>query len=124
MAAESVSDEEISEAEEKLNVEFDPSYREFLRKYGGALVGPYPIIGLRHAEPMDDALWSVVDVTDYYRREGWNGANDWYIISTDHADNPVGIDADGVVYKSDHDFGVIEKVSDSFEGYLVLCLDS
>lgn len=124
MKSESVSEEEILDAEGKLNVKLDPGYRDFVRRYGGAMVGPYPIIGLRHAEPMDSERWSVVDVTDYYRREGWNGVDDWCIISVDHADNPIGLNSEGAVYKSDHDFGVIEKIADSFEEFLTMCLDS
>jgi hypothetical protein len=124
MKAEPVSEDEISKAEKKLGVVFVKDYRDFVKKYGGAVVGPYPIIGLRHADPMDDAFWSVVEVTDYYRREGWRGVDDWYVISMDHADNPIGLDSEGVVCKSDHDLGVVEKVSNSFEEYLLSCLDS
>lgn len=124
MKADTVEEKEISAAEEKLGFDFDPDYRDFVKRYGGAVVGPFPIFGLRHAEPMDDTQWSVIDVTEHYQQEGWRGVDDWYIVSVDHADNPVGLDSDGIVYKSDHDFGVVEKMADSFEEYILGCLNS
>lgn len=124
MKASSVDENEISDAEQKLGIVFDSDYQEFIQRYGGAIVGPYPVLGLRHAEPMDVSQWSVIDVTENYRNEGWCGVEDWYIVSIDHADNPIGIDGKGDVYRSDHDFGVIEKIADSFEDYILSCLNA
>ena len=118
-----VPENEIFDAEKRLNVKFDADYFSFLRRYGGAIVGPYPIFGLRKVMPMDHALWSIVKVTNHYRNEGRLGVDDWYIVSVDHSDNPIGINIDGVVYKSNHDFGVTEIVNNTFEEYLTRCLD-
>ena len=82
------------------------------------MVGPCPILGLRAAEVMDEAESSVVDVTLTYRNEGWPGCDEWYVVSVDHAGNPVGVARDGSVWLSDHDAGETARVADSFEGYL------
>ena len=73
MKAESVSEEEINSIEASLAVRVDPDYKEFVLKCGGAIVGPFPIYGLRQADPMDGELWSVSTVTMHYRNEGWPG---------------------------------------------------
>ncbi len=57
--------------------------------FGGAMVGPYPIFGLRPVEVMGDNHWSVVDVTRRYRIDGVAGTEDWVVFSEDHAGNPV-----------------------------------
>lgn len=122
MKAESVSEEEISSIEASLGVRFDSDYKQFVLKYGGAIVGPFPIFGLRQADPMDDELWSVSTVTMHYRNEGWPGTQDWYVISSDHSDNPVGITPEGKVISYDHDYGEVVDVAESFEEYLTKCL--
>lgn len=122
LRAEPVPNEEIDAAGQALGVQFDPDYREFVRRYGGAIVGPYPIYGLRQAEPMDDSLWSVMVVTMHYRTEGWPGTDEWYIVSTDHAGNPIGMDREGVVRTYDHDARGVFKLADNFENYLLECL--
>lgn len=122
MKAESVSEEEMNSIEASLGVRFDSDYKQFVLKYGGAIVSPFPIYGLRQAEPMDDELWSVSIVTMHYRNEGWPGTQDWYVISSDHADNPVGITPEGKVVSYDHDYGEMVDVAESFETYLIKCL--
>ena len=122
MKAESVDEKEISNAESRLGFTFDSDYKDFVRKYGGAIVGAYPIFGLRHAEPMDDYQWSVIDVTKSYKDEEWEGVDDWYIVSADHAGNPIGLTKEGSVYRLDHDIGIVEKMADSFEEYILSCL--
>lgn len=122
MKAGSVPAEELLKAERDLGVKFSQDYKEFVEKYGGAIVGPYPIYGVRHAEPMDDFLWSVVDVTLRYRNEGWPETESLYVISSDHSDNPVGITEDGHVITYDHDLGKKMVLADSFEDYLLQCL--
>lgn len=123
MRSEPVPESEIIEAENKLGVRFDSDYKEFIQKYGGAIVGPFPVYGLRRADPMDDELWSVIEVTMRYRNEGWPDTENLYIISTDHADNPVGITEDSRVISYDHDFGETIEVAESFEAYLIQSLE-
>lgn len=122
MKADPVSIEELLNAEKKLDVEFCEDYKKFVEKYGGAIVGAYPIYGVRHAEPMDDFLWSVVDVTLHYRNEGWPEAEHLYVVSSDHSDNPIGITSNGHVITYDHDIGESVILADSFEGYLLKCM--
>ncbi len=123
MKANSIHESEIQNAEKILGASFNEDYRKFIKKYGGAILGAHPIYGLKHASPMDRHLWSVVDVTEKYRKDNWYGIEDWYIISTDHSDNPIGINKHGEVYISDHDFGVVDKIAESFEEYILKCLD-
>lgn len=112
-----VRPEEIDDASAALQVSFPEDYREFLLRHGGAIVGRYPVFGLRPTEPMGNE-WSVVEVNQRYRTDRWPGVDDWLIVSVDHAGNPMGIDADGRVWVSDHDFGGISPIADNFEHFL------
>ena len=86
---------EINQAEQELGVAFDPDYVCFLKEYGGAMIGPEPLLGLSQADVMGSDLWSVVEVTQRFRTDGWGGVDDWYIVSVDGAGNPVGVAPDG-----------------------------
>lgn len=112
-----VPQKEIDAASAALHVTFPDDYREFLLRHGGAIVGPYPVFGLRPVEPMGNE-WSVLEVNQRYRTERWPGVDDWLIVSVDHAGNPMGIGTDGRVWVSDHDFGDISRIADSFEHFL------
>jgi len=117
------SDEEIEEAAEQIGVQFSSDYIEFLRMYGGAIVGPYPVFGVRRVEIMDVDLWSVVAVTRHFRSQQVPGCDGWAVISEDHASNPVGLDRDGAIWIYDHDFGGITPLARDFEEYVrVWCL--
>lgn len=117
-----VSPEEIELAQIALGVRFSEDYREFLEKFGGGIVGPYPIFGLRRSEPMDEHLWSVVDVTKHFRGQSWPGSDGWYVISMDHAGNPMGEEDSGRVLSYDHDAGEMVEIAPNFEAYLLSCL--
>jgi hypothetical protein len=108
---------EIDAAAEALGVRFPDSYRDFLLRYGGAIVGPYPIYGLRPVETMG-AWWSVKTVTEDFRSQGVNALLNWVIFSGDHAGNPIGFDAQGEVWIYDHDFGGVTALHPDFESYL------
>ena len=97
---------EIDAASQLLGVPFVEDYREFLLRYGGAIVGPYPVYGLRPVELMEDCRWSVVDVTQQFRCSDCGGVDRWLVFSEDHSGNPIGFDIDGQVWIHDHDFGV------------------
>jgi cell wall assembly regulator SMI1 len=112
----------IQAAEEELRVAFVDDYRQFLSRYGGALVGPYPVYGLARADPMDVRLWSVVGVTEHFRKQAWPGADSSYVISMDHAGNPICIDGTGKVVSFDHDAGEMVDVARDFDSYLQHCL--
>lgn len=119
MVAESRPDvDEIARAASELGVPFTDGYIEFVREFGGAMVGPYPIFGLRPVSVMGKRRWSVVELTNLYRQRSVPGTDDWVVFSEDHAGNPVGFDANGTVWTHDHDFGGITKLCDSFEQYV------
>jgi hypothetical protein len=122
-AIEQPTEHEISQAERQVGVPFSDAYRQFLSRYGGGVVGPHPIYGLRKAEVMDERRWSVVDVTNNHRSKGTPGTDQWAVISNDHGGNPVGMDRDGKIWIHDHDFGGISPLADSFEDYIrKICL--
>ena len=112
----------IDDAEKALGVPFADDYRLFLGRYGGALVGPYPIYGLTRAEPMDVRLWSVVSVTEHFRKQQWPGVDSSYVVSMDLAGNPIFMDASGKVVSFDHDAGREFAVADDFSAYVKQCL--
>jgi hypothetical protein len=119
MRADEVPDvAEIDAASEELGIPFSDDYREFLLRYGGAMIGPYPIFGLRAVDVMDDSRWSVVDVTRELRSSGLDGVKRWLVFSEDHSGNPIGMDGDGKVWIYDHNFGGVSELSSSFESYI------
>jgi hypothetical protein len=90
----------------------------FIHRYGGAIVGPYRVFGLRNSEPMGNGEDSFLKVTKAFRQKGWPGVEKWAVISMDRGGNPIGLDADGKVWISDHDFGGVQVIAKSFEEYL------
>jgi hypothetical protein len=118
MKAGPVDAAEIDAASQELAMPFPSDYRDFLCRYGGAMAGPYPIFGVRRAAAMAQAEGSVVEITRSFKEKRWPGIEGWAIFSMDHAGNPIGLDKEGRVWISDHDFGVVEAICDSFEDYL------
>lgn len=119
MRAEDVpTEDEVNAASQEIGIPFPEDYREFLLRYGGATVGPYPVFGLRPTDVMDDDRWSVLDVTSEVRSSGLDGVSNWIVFSEDHAGNPIGMDADGKVWIFDHDFGGVTELAESFEEYV------
>lgn len=116
LRAEGVSVEEIQTASRSIGLPFPESYRDFLARYGAAIVGPYPIYGLREVEPMGD-VGSVVDVNFDVRQE-WPHLVGWLIISNDLAGNPIGLQSDGSVWLADHEFGENVLQAKEFEDFL------
>lgn len=118
LKAEAVEPAEVTAAEREIGIGLPKDYKEFICRYGGAIVGAYPIYGLRRAEPMGDDKSSFLEVTKSFRLDHWPGTDKWVIISIDHAGNPVGLDADGKVWISDHDARAIQLLAPNFEAYL------
>lgn len=119
----SVPHSEIDQAEKLIGVKFDPDYRWFVGKYGAAMVGSLPVLGLRRAEVMGDDLYSVVEVTLRFRSDGWEPTREWVVISVDAAGNPIGIADDGRVWLADHNSGRVEPIAENFQAYLLRLLD-
>jgi len=113
------SEADITSAQRRLNCQFVREYVEFLRLFGCGVVGPDPIYGLGadHVAAMaeDD---DVVTQTERFRAHRWPGVANWYIISMDGRGNPIGLDADGRVWLSDHDAHAVVPVADDFETFL------
>lgn len=109
------SEEEISRIEQLIGVPFPDDYKQFILLYGGAMVGAYPVFGLRPVEVMGNNHWSILDVTEHYRANGTPGTNQWAIFSEDHSGNPIGMDKDGVIWTYDHDFGGTVCLANDFE---------
>jgi hypothetical protein len=118
LRADAPSEAEIARAEQAIGVPFPDDYREFLLRYGGAMVGPYPIFGLRPVGVMGVSHWSVVEVTRHHRSDGVPGVDGWVVISEDQAGNPIGVDREGAIWIHDHDFGGIAPLAGAFEDYL------
>src|SRR5882762_9660815 len=102
--------EELCAAEAELGIPLTEDYREFVLRYGGAMVGAYPVFGLRRALPMGKDDGSFVNVTRPYRRQRWPGVDMWAVISTDHAGNPIGLDEHGKIWVCDHDARAVQEI--------------
>jgi len=118
LKAEPVDAAEIAAAEAELGVPLSRDYKEFIARYGGGIVGPFPIFGLRKAAPMAKNEGSFVEVTKTFRRQGWPDVKKWAVISVDHAGNPIGLDGVGKVWVSDHEARAVQVIADNFETYL------
>ena len=123
MAAQDLPDEdEVESASRELGVDFPDDYRELVLRFGGIMIGPYPIFGLRPVATMGDQRWSIVNITKEVR-EIIPIVSDWCVFSEDHAGNPIGFDGSGRVWIYDHDFEKTEPIATDFESYLrVQCL--
>ncbi len=116
-----VPTDELDLAASELGVVFDRDYREFVSRYGGAIVGGDAVFGLRVAEAM--GKFTVTSATKHFRKQRWPGTERLYVISIDGAGNPVGIDADGRVVASYHDGGDLTVIARGFEEYVQRLLD-
>lgn len=112
------TNDEVDSASQQVGIPFSEDYRQFLLRYGGAIVGPYPVFGLRGSDVMEEERWSVIDVTNEVRQSGIDGVSEWVIFSEDHSGNPIGMDANGKVLIFDHDFGGVAELASEFEGYI------
>lgn len=109
---------EVRAAEQNAGITFDASYKDFVSRYGGAMVGALPVFGTRRADPMGESLWSVDEVTRNFREDGWPGAGEIYVISVDQAGNPIGVNEAGAVVSFDHDTGEMFLVAASFDDFI------
>lgn len=117
-----VSPAELDRAEASVGMKLDATYREFVERYGGGLIGSLPILGLRVEEAMGPGEL-VTEMTARFRADGWHPTQAWVVISVDLAGNPIGLDANGEVWLSDHDAGEVVKLATTFEDFVVHLLD-
>ena len=110
------SQKEITDAEVKLDIKFDPDYTYFQLNYGGSMIKAKEIYGLHNSELMGNE--TIIELTKTYR-ENVDGEKGWLIIGTDYAGNFIGIDKNGTVLCYDHDFGGLNILAISFEEYII-----
>lgn len=76
-AAGGASDLEIEAAETRLGLVFPQQYRDFLRRYGAALLPGVEIFGLVEPARNDPPLWNDIrEVTELLRSQGQAGSED------------------------------------------------
>ncbi len=114
---------EVTAASKSIGLGILDDYAAFLTRYGSAIVGPYPIFGLRPVEPMGND-WSVVEMTRRFRADRWPGTEQWIVFSRDLGGNPIGLSQEGEAWVSDHEQGGITRVASSFEAFLLQALAS
>ena len=117
-ARDGVGQDELDETAARLGVTLPDDYREFVARFGGGHAGSLPVAGLRRWQYADDQEWSVVDLTERVRAEGWPGTAEWAVISGDGFGNPVGLDSAGRVWLSDHDSRECVCLEARFEDWL------
>jgi len=116
------SEDKVSEIEAFAGFPLPSDYKAFIERYGGAIVGPYSVFGFGASDAMADDESSVIQVTERFRSQRWPGTQEDIVISMDHAGNPITLDRCGHIHRFDHDSGVSENISDSFEGFIKWCL--
>jgi len=99
-------------------------YITFVKRYGGAIVGPYSVFGIGASDAMGKDDSSVTRVTDRFRAQRWPGTESTLVISMDHAGNPITMNAAGHVHLFDHDCGDTHRLGDSFEDFIHWCLQA
>lgn len=117
-AAGPVPQAEIDTLETQVGFPLPADYKEFVARYGGAVVGPFSIFGLRHVPTMASTESSALEVTQRFRDYGWKETSRWLIVSIDLCGNPVGLDAKGRIWRLDHDLRSTRMLAESFEEYL------
>ena len=114
--------DEIGKIESYAGFALPVDYRDFVTRFGGAVVGPYSVFGVGAAKAMGSGEDSVIRVTERFRSQRWPGCEQSLVVSMDHAGNPVTLDAHGCLRLHDHDDGRAEQVGTSFEDFLLRCL--
>jgi cell wall assembly regulator SMI1 len=108
------TDEQISNAEDKLGVKFSDDYIEFIKLFGGAYAG-IEIRAFDNAACMGKE--SVVDFT-LALRTSHPEVQDTYVISDDGSGNPIMMNQHGEVIIYYHDSGESETLALSLGEYI------
>jgi SMI1 / KNR4 family (SUKH-1) len=110
--------EEIDRAISDLGVARDSDYAEFVRRFGCAQVGSYPIYGFGTLEVMGHDFADVIALNRHFRQQRWPSLQKWLVFSFDLSGNPIGLDNAGRVWLCDHDHRQIVCIEPSFEAFL------
>lgn len=121
--AEPVPDAEIRQAEASLGVVLPDDYRDFIRRYGGAVVRSASVLGLRRCEFCDDEPSTFPEQTTRFRQELPNEYSQMVVISVDGAGNPIGfLNGKPTIFVFDFNFGGRHDLAPSFSEYVRLAL--
>ena len=118
LAAGPAASSEIERIEEFAGFLLPISYKEFVARYGGAIVGAYSVFGWGASIAMGSEEASVIDVTNRFRSDHWPGSDSSIVISIDHSGNAIMMNENGSVSRFDHDFGGIDILSNDFESFI------
>jgi hypothetical protein len=116
--ASGVTDADIRDAADRLGIVFPSDYSDFLRRCGGGHIGSYAIAGLRRWGFAANDNWCVVTQTESFRNQRYPGTERWVIFTDDGSGNPIGFDAEGRIWLSDHDSAEFVGLALSFETWL------
>jgi len=117
-AGESVQADELDVAAVRVGVPLSADYREFVARFGGGHAGAFSVAGLRRWEAAGIGEWCVLEKTERFRAEKWPGTELWAVFSDDGFGNPIGLDADGRVWLSDHNSRECVCLEAGFEDWL------
>lgn len=113
-----VKDFQIEKLQKKVQLEFSHAYKKFLLLYGGAGIKDLLICGLRYIYGMGKDFDTLDKNTAHYKKDNFFGTKEWYIPSDDGFGNPIGVDKEGKVWMSDHDFLNVTLLANDFEEFL------
>jgi hypothetical protein len=113
-----VEPHELDEAARDLGVPLSSNYCEFVIRFGGGHAGAYAVAGLRRWETAGKGEWSIIEMTQRHRAQGWPGTKDWAVFSNDGFGNPIALDVKGHVWLSDHDCRECVCLEADFEDWL------
>ncbi|WP_397580915.1 SMI1/KNR4 family protein [Sphingorhabdus sp.] len=114
---------EIDRIEQFAEFSLPHTYKEFISRYGGAVVGAYSIFGSGAASAMGADEGSVVDVTKRLRAQQWPGAENSLVISVDLGGNAIMMNGLGQISRFDHDFGATDILANDFGDFILnFCL--
>jgi hypothetical protein len=83
------SPQEVEQLESNLGFNLPDDYKQFLFLFGAGSAGPYPIFGFGRSQNMSISQGSAWDETLLFRKDGWNGTENWLVFSEDNGGNPI-----------------------------------
>lgn len=110
---------ELDKIEQCAAFDLPEDYREFVLRYGGAIVGSYEIAGFGQSEAMSNA--SPISLTERFRSDNWPGVLFGLVISMDGSGNPICIMRDGAIVSFDHNVGEFFLFGNTFRDFVLNC---
>ena len=109
----------VRQIEDFVGFPLSDSYRDFVARYGGAIVGPYSVFGSGASNAMAANESSVIEVTNRFRADNWPGSDNALVVSMDHAGNAIMLGEDGKIVCYDHDAGETDILAPTFERFII-----